>query len=195
MFREYHRKTCQSVYSRLLCTGPYLRAKQGLLHYGCEADREDSAAERAGWAYFDRTTGRQTCPKGIFDLMNFMGFISVNLAVLNLLPIPILDGGHIFFFLIEAVLGRPLSVKKNRNRSEGRISSSSFTYGRCFLYNDLARIDWSPVTSWFQHVWSRLWYDRSKYRGRYLYDVGSLALLEDGNLTAESAVKSGRTHN
>jgi regulator of sigma E protease len=36
----------------------------------------------------------------------------VNLAVLNLLPIPVLDGGHILFYLIELVLGRPLGVKK-----------------------------------------------------------------------------------
>jgi regulator of sigma E protease len=41
-----------------------------------------------------------------------MAVISVNLAVLNLLPIPVLDGGHILFFSIEALLGRPLSVKK-----------------------------------------------------------------------------------
>jgi regulator of sigma E protease len=37
--------------------------------------------------------------------------ISVNLAVINLLPIPVLDGGHLLFFLIEAVKGRPVSVK------------------------------------------------------------------------------------
>ena len=37
--------------------------------------------------------------------------ISVNLAVINLLPIPVLDGGHLLFFLIEAVKGRPVSMK------------------------------------------------------------------------------------
>jgi regulator of sigma E protease len=36
----------------------------------------------------------------------------VNLAVLNLLPIPVLDGGHILFFLIEGLLGRPIGPKK-----------------------------------------------------------------------------------
>jgi regulator of sigma E protease len=41
-----------------------------------------------------------------------MAGISVNLAVLNLLPVPMLDGGHLLFFGIEAVLGRPLSVRK-----------------------------------------------------------------------------------
>jgi len=38
--------------------------------------------------------------------------LRVNLAILNLLPIPILDGGHLLFFLIEAVRGKPVSIKK-----------------------------------------------------------------------------------
>lgn len=54
----------------------------------------------------------QQAQEGILNLINFIAIISVNLAVLNLLPIPVLDGGHIFFFLIEAVLGKPLSLKK-----------------------------------------------------------------------------------
>jgi len=54
----------------------------------------------------------QQAEKGLLELINFIALISVNLAVLNLLPIPILDGGHIMFFLVEAVLGRPLGVKK-----------------------------------------------------------------------------------
>ncbi|HEY7519471.1 MAG TPA: RIP metalloprotease RseP [Methylomirabilota bacterium] len=55
--------------------------------------------------------GRQA-KEGMGSLALFTAIISVNLAVLNLLPVPMLDGGHLFFFLIEAVLGRPLSLKK-----------------------------------------------------------------------------------
>ena len=40
-----------------------------------------------------------------------MALISVNLAVLNLLPIPVLDGGQILFVLAEGVLGKPLPLK------------------------------------------------------------------------------------
>lgn len=43
--------------------------------------------------------------------LRFLALLSVNLAVLNLLPIPILDGGHLMFLLVEAVRGRPLSVE------------------------------------------------------------------------------------
>jgi regulator of sigma E protease len=46
------------------------------------------------------------------SLAIFTAVISVNLFLLNLLPVPMLDGGHLLFFACEAVLGRPLSVRK-----------------------------------------------------------------------------------
>lgn len=54
----------------------------------------------------------QQAKEGLLNLAAFTAFISVNLAVINLLPIPILDGGHLLFFLVEAILGRPLSQRK-----------------------------------------------------------------------------------
>lgn len=48
---------------------------------------------------------------GLSVLVRFMGLLSINLAILNLLPIPILDGGHLLFLAIEAIRGRALSVK------------------------------------------------------------------------------------
>ena len=48
---------------------------------------------------------------GASYLVHFMAILSVNLALLNLLPIPILDGGHLFFFLLEAVSRKPVPVK------------------------------------------------------------------------------------
>lgn len=49
--------------------------------------------------------------RGLEDLLYFMAIVSVNLGVLNLLPIPILDGGHLFFFAIEGILRRPLAIR------------------------------------------------------------------------------------
>jgi regulator of sigma E protease len=49
--------------------------------------------------------------KGGERLLLFVIFLSVSLAILNLLPIPVLDGGHIVFFTIEAILGRPVSLR------------------------------------------------------------------------------------
>jgi len=53
----------------------------------------------------------QAASLGISVFLGFMALISVNLAVLNLLPIPVLDGGQVLFLIGEAILRRPLSVK------------------------------------------------------------------------------------
>jgi regulator of sigma E protease len=44
-------------------------------------------------------------------ILSLMALISVNLAVVNLLPIPIADGGQLLFFFFEGIRGRPLAVK------------------------------------------------------------------------------------
>ena len=49
---------------------------------------------------------------GWIALLSLMASISLNLGLLNLLPIPVLDGGHLVFLFIEAVRGRPLSVEQ-----------------------------------------------------------------------------------
>ncbi len=56
-------------------------------------------------------TGEQI-QQGFLNLIFFTALLSINLGVLNLLPIPILDGGHLCFFFIELLRGKPLSVKK-----------------------------------------------------------------------------------
>jgi regulator of sigma E protease len=48
---------------------------------------------------------------GMGDFLNFLAYLSISLGVLNLLPIPVLDGGHLLFYLIEWARGRPLSEK------------------------------------------------------------------------------------
>lgn len=53
----------------------------------------------------------QQAQEGLLSLLYFIAIISVNLAVINLLPIPVLDGGHLLFFAIEAVQGKPVSVR------------------------------------------------------------------------------------
>ena len=53
----------------------------------------------------------QTAEAGIIPFLTFMALLSVNLALLNILPIPGLDGGHIFIYLIEGIIRRPLTLK------------------------------------------------------------------------------------
>ncbi len=46
---------------------------------------------------------------GLVDLISIIAFLSLQLGIINLLPIPVLDGGHLFFFAIEWIRGKPLS--------------------------------------------------------------------------------------
>jgi regulator of sigma E protease len=60
----------------------------------------------------------QVARAGFAEFLGFMALFSVNLAVLNLLPIPVLDGGHLMFLLVEAVRGRPLSLNQRMRLSQ-----------------------------------------------------------------------------
>ncbi len=54
----------------------------------------------------------ETFKIGITQFLQMMAIISVNLFILNLMPVPVLDGGHFVFYIIEVVKGAPLSMKK-----------------------------------------------------------------------------------
>jgi regulator of sigma E protease len=60
----------------------------------------------------------QVARLGLEAFLSFMALFSVNLAVLNLLPIPVLDGGHLMFLGVEAVRGRPLSLNQRMKLSQ-----------------------------------------------------------------------------
>ncbi len=68
-----------------------------------------SARDLGGPILIGQVSGRAARAGGE-ALLTFMAFLSVNLAILNLLPIPVLDGGHLVFLLIEGVRGKPLSL-------------------------------------------------------------------------------------
>ena len=48
---------------------------------------------------------------GFVALINLMALLSLNIGIFNLLPVPMLDGGHLLYYLVEAVRGRPLSMR------------------------------------------------------------------------------------
>ena len=70
---------------------------------------EGSLSEVGGPITIGRLSG-EAARQGVPSLLALMAVLSVNLALLNLLPIPILDGGQLTFLLAEAVLRRPLSL-------------------------------------------------------------------------------------
>ncbi|MDI6934227.1 sigma E protease regulator RseP [Serratia sp. Se-PFBMAAmG] len=76
---------------------------------------------------------------GVGDFLNFLAYLSISLGVLNLLPIPVLDGGHLLFYLVEWARGRPLS---DRVQGWGVQIGISLVVGVMLLalINDLGRL-------------------------------------------------------
>jgi regulator of sigma E protease len=76
---------------------------------------------------------------GILPLLFFTALLSINLAILNLLPIPILDGGHLLFSLIEAVRGKPVSLQKREMAQQ--VGMAMLVALMIFaFYNDIFRL-------------------------------------------------------
>jgi regulator of sigma E protease len=76
---------------------------------------------------------------GLAWFLNFLGLVSLSLCILNLLPIPLLDGGHLLYYLIELVKGSPVS---ERTMIAGQYVGLAllFTMMGLAFYNDLHRI-------------------------------------------------------
>ena len=70
-----------------------------------------SAEELGGPLRIMQLAGR-TAQQGPSHFISFLAMLSVNLAIINLLPIPVLDGGHLIFLALEAIMRRPLSLRQ-----------------------------------------------------------------------------------
>lgn len=81
----------------------------------------------------------QQMEAGWLNLFSFMAVLSVNLGIINLFPIPILDGGHLFFFSIEALSRKPLTIRAQTILQQiGIILLGSLML--FVFYNDFARL-------------------------------------------------------
>lgn len=83
--------------------------------------------------------GGAAAAQGLTHLLGLVAFISVNLGIINLMPIPVLDGGHIFFFTLEAALGKPLSMRNQEIAQNVGIIMLLSLMALAF-YNDLTRL-------------------------------------------------------
>ena len=72
---------------------------------------EVSPKHLAGPIGIAEATSRMFDRVGLSSVLFFIGFISINLCIVNLLPIPIADGGHLLFFAVEKIRGRPMPRK------------------------------------------------------------------------------------
>ncbi len=96
------------------------------------------ASELGGPIRIAEIAGKQL-EAGWMNLLYFMGLLSVNLGILNLLPIPVLDGGHLVFLSIEAVRRKPLSEQVMEISQKIGIVILS-TLMLFVFYNDIARL-------------------------------------------------------
>jgi regulator of sigma E protease len=86
---------------------------------------------------------KETIKQGLNSFFLLVALISVNLGILNLIPIPILDGGHVLFCLVEAARGRPISIKTREVAQTIGLTLLVLLMGLAF-YNDISRF----LTSW-----------------------------------------------
>ena len=87
----------------------------------------------------------QSAKSGLVSIVWFMAILSINLGLVNLLPIPVLDGGHLIFYTIEVIRGRPVSAKAQEISFMVGLAIVLFTM---FLStkNDLVRFN---IFNWF----------------------------------------------
>lgn len=81
----------------------------------------------------------QSVQHGLAYYLGFLALVSVSLGVLNLLPLPMLDGGHLMYYIVEAVTGRPLSERWLERLQRGGIAVLLLMMSVA-LFNDVARL-------------------------------------------------------
>ena len=81
----------------------------------------------------------QSVQQGLAYYLGFLALVSVSLGVLNLLPLPMLDGGHLMYYIFEAVTGRPVSELWLARLQRGGIAVL-LAMMSIALFNDVARL-------------------------------------------------------
>lgn len=100
--------------------------------------REISVDTLGGPIMIAQVAGKQA-EMGLSHLIHFMAVLSVNLTLLNLLPIPVLDGGHMVFLFLEAVRGKPLALK-HREMAQAVGMMLILTLMMLVFYHDIMRL-------------------------------------------------------
>jgi regulator of sigma E protease len=115
-------------------------AQTGHIVRGIFSGRESASQISGVWGIAEASgkVAQKIPTLGIWPMINLIALLSVSIGLLNLMPVPLLDGGHLLFFVIEAVRGRAL---------EERVQEYAFRFGLAMVgslmvfgfYNDLAR--------------------------------------------------------
>jgi len=109
--------------------------------------RETSPKQLMGPVAIAQLSG-ESAQHGLIAILSLMAYLSLNLGLVNLLPIPVLDGGHIFIMALEGIAGRNFSI-----RVKEKLLLAGFVVLMMLMvtvvYNDLTRIGWiSRLMPW-----------------------------------------------
>lgn len=106
---------------------------------------ERSGEDVGGIIRIAEMSGDISRTRGILDFLYFMALLSINLGLINLFPIPLLDGGHVVIYLLEIVSGRELNTK---------IRDGLFKIGLGFILFLMVFATWNDIrhliTRWFE---------------------------------------------
>ncbi len=83
----------------------------------------------------------QTARIGVISFLSFMAFISISLGVMNLLPIPVLDGGHLLYYSLELFSGRPVPERVGQMAQRAGLGILMALMAVA-LFNDIVRLVW-----------------------------------------------------
>ena len=104
------------------------------------ATRETSPKQLMGPVAIAQLSG-ESAQMGLIAMLTLMASLSLNLGLLNLMPIPVLDGGHIFIMALEGIARRDFSVRvKEKMLLAGFVVILMLMV--TVIYNDLTRISW-----------------------------------------------------
>ena len=81
----------------------------------------------------------QSVQQGLTYYLGFLALVSVSLGILNLLPLPMLDGGHLMYYIFEALTGRPVSDQWLARLQRGGVAVLLLLMSVA-LFNDVARL-------------------------------------------------------
>lgn len=96
---------------------------------------EQSAKDLGGIIRIAQISG-QVAELGLASFISFIAVLSVNLGIINLFPIPLLDGGHLAFYAVEAIRGRPLGEK---------VQEYGFRFGLVFVVALFLFVTWNDL--------------------------------------------------
>jgi len=103
-----------------------------------------SVDEMGGPIRIAQFSGQQAA-LGLVSFISFMALISINLGLVNLFPIPMLDGGHLLFYAMEAIKGSPVSEK---------VQEFSYLAGMALVLGLMVFLTWNDLSNF--DIWERL---------------------------------------